>query len=129
MLEIIVSNSSSKPIYEQIAQQIRNAILSGELAESEQLPSIRSLANDLRVSVITTKRAYGDLEAQGFIETVPGKGSFVASGNKEYLQEQRKRSIESLLTQAIDESRSASISNQELLLMLETLLSLGEEEE
>ncbi len=75
-MDIIISNASSLPIYEQITIQIKNLILSGDLTEGEQLPSIRSLAGDLRISVITTKRAYTDLENQGFIETVPGKGSF-----------------------------------------------------
>ena len=80
-MDIIISNSSGKPIYEQVEDQIKAAILSGELSEGEQLPSIRGLANSLRVSAITTKRAYTDLEAAGFIETVQGKGSFVAGGN------------------------------------------------
>ena len=85
-MEIIISNSSDKPIYEQISSQIKSAILSGELATGQALPSIRSLANDLHVSVITTKRAYSDLEALGFIETRQGKGSFVAGGNIELLR-------------------------------------------
>ena len=122
MLEIIISNSSDKPIYEQIAQQIRNAILSGELQEGEQLPSIRTLANDIRVSVITTKRAYTDLENQGFIESAQGRGSFVSGGNKEYLREQRKRDIENLLSQAIQEARTASIDDEEVIAMLKILM-------
>ena len=80
-MEIIISNSSDKPIYEQISSQIKDAILSGDLSTGEALPSIRALAGDLHVSVITTKRAYSDLEALGFIETKQGKGSFVAGGN------------------------------------------------
>ena len=76
-MDIIISNASDKPIYEQITSQMKDLILNGQLAEGEQLPSIRALASDLRISVITTKRAYADLEAQGFIETVQGKGSFV----------------------------------------------------
>ena len=84
-MEIIISNSSDKPIYEQISSQIKNAILSGELSTGQALPSIRSLASDLNVSVITTKRAYSDLETLGFIETRQGKGSFVAGGNLELL--------------------------------------------
>ena len=121
-MEIIISNSSDKPIYDQIASQIRNLILSGELEAGVKLPSIRSLANDLRVSVITTKRAYTDLEAQGFIETVQGRGSFVAAGDKEYLYEQRRRSIEELLSRAIDEARSASIPDGEVKEMFDILL-------
>ena len=90
-MDIIISNASDKPIYEQITAQMKNLILNGTLAEGAQLPSMRALANDLRISVITTKRAYADLEAQGFIETVPGKGSFVAGGNMELLREERLR--------------------------------------
>ena len=79
-LDIIISNASDKPIYDQIVSQMKALILTGELGEGQQLPSIRALAGDLRISVITTKRAYAELELQGFIETVPGKGSFVAGG-------------------------------------------------
>ena len=79
-MEIIISNSSNQPIYEQIVRQVKSQIMAGDLVAGEQLPSIRALANSLRVSAITTKRAYADLETQGFIETVQGKGSFVAGG-------------------------------------------------
>lgn len=120
-MEIIVSNADSKPIYEQIAGQIRSQIMQGTLAEGEQLPSIRALANDLRVSVITTKRAYADLEAQGFIVTAPGRGSFVAGGNKELVREEHLRHIEELLEQAIDEAREAGIELAELKEMLDLL--------
>ena len=82
-MDIIISNGSSEPIYEQITRQIKAAIMAGELAEGDPLPSIRALANDLRISVITTKRAYAELEEAGFIDTVQGKGSFVAGGNLE----------------------------------------------
>ena len=92
-MELIISNASSKPIYEQITAQMKNLILNGELAEGEQLPSIRALANSLRVSAITTKRAYADLEADGFIETVQGKGSFVAGGNAELIREEQLRQV------------------------------------
>ena len=88
-LDIIISNASDKPIYDQIVSQMKALILTGELGEGQQLPSIRALAGDLRISVITTKRAYAELELQGFIETVPGKGSFVAGGNLELLREER----------------------------------------
>ena len=81
MVDILISNSSGKPIYEQITSQIKNMILSGTLQAGEALPSMRLLAKELRISVITTKRAYEDLERDGFIETVPGKGSFVAHKN------------------------------------------------
>ena len=121
MLDIIISNASDKPIYEQISSQIKEAILSGELDEGRVLPSIRSLANDLHVSVITTKRAYSDLEALGFIETVQGKGSFVAGGNLELLREERLRRVEQLLEQAIAEAASAGVEVSELHDMLNVL--------
>ena len=120
-LEIIISNASDRPIYEQIANQIRDAILAGRLAEGDGLPSIRSLANDLRVSVITTKRAYAELEALGFVETVPGKGCFVAGGNLELLREEQLRGVESLLEQAWRDARAANISLPELHEMLDTI--------
>ena len=113
-MEILISNASDKPIYAQIASQIQDAILSGELAEGAPLPSIRSLANDLRISVITTKRAYADLEDAGFIDTVQGKGSFVAGGNAEFLRENRLKRVESLLSEAISEASAAGITPDEL---------------
>lgn len=120
-MEIIISNSSDKPIYEQISSQIKSAILSGELATGQALPSIRSLANDLHVSVITTKRAYSDLEALGFIETRQGKGSFVAGRNIELLREEQLRQIESLLQGALNNAESAGVSLDELHDILNTL--------
>lgn len=121
-MEIIISNASNKPIYEQITEQVKAAILAGELAEGEQLPSIRALASSLRVSVITTKRAYTDLEAAGFIETVQGKGSFVAGGNMELIREERMRGVESLLTRAIADGRAAGLSDGELKEMFNLLM-------
>ena len=120
-MEIIISNSSDKPIYEQISTQIKNAILSGELATGQALPSIRSLASDLHVSVITTKRAYSDLEALGFIETRQGKGSFVAGENVELLREEQLRHIESLLQEALNNAETARVSLPELHDILDTL--------
>lgn len=121
-MEIIISNASSKPIYEQITSQIKAAILSGELAEGEQLPSIRALANSLRVSAITTKRAYADLEAAGFIETVQGKGSFVAGGNAELIREEQLRGIEELLAEAVERGRAMGLADSELAEMLDLML-------
>lgn len=120
-VEIIISNASDKPIYEQISSQIKSAILAGELEPGQALPSIRALANDLRVSVITTKRAYSDLEALGFIETRQGKGSFVANGSLELLHEERLRRIESLLQEAIDDAEASGVSLAELHDILDTL--------
>ena len=124
-LEIIVSNASDKPIYAQIASQIQDAILSGELEEGAPLPSIRALANDLRISVITTKRAYADLEEAGFIDTVQGKGSFVAGGNRELLREGRLKRVEELLEQAVREAAAAEIGIGELHEMLDLLAEDG----
>lgn len=124
-MEIIISNASDKPIYEQIASQIKDAVLAGELAAGDALPSIRALANDLHVSVITTKRAYSDLESLGFIETVQGKGSFVAGGNLELLREERLRHIEDLLGRALDAARSANVTIAELHDMLDVLGAVG----
>lgn len=113
-MDIIISNASGKPIYEQIEDQIKVAILSGELAEGDQLPSIRGLANSLRVSAITTKRAYMDLEAAGFIETVQGKGSFVAGGNAELIREEHLRQVEELMARAIERGRGMGLTDEEL---------------
>lgn len=120
-MDVIISNASDKPIYEQIALQIRDAILTGELTQGEALPSIRSLANDLRISVITTKRAYAELEAQGFIDTVQGKGSFVTGSNVELLREERVRQVEELLGKALDKAKVVGITTAELHEMLDTL--------
>ncbi len=125
-MELIISNASSKPIYEQITGQIKAMILSGELAEGEQLPSIRALANSLRVSAITTKRAYADLEADGFIETVQGKGSFVAGGNAELIREEQLRQVEELMGQAIDAGRAMGLSKTELTEMFTLQLEDGD---
>lgn len=121
-MEIIISNSSNQPIYEQIVRQIKSQIMAGDLTEGEQLPSIRALANSLRVSAITTKRAYADLESQGFIETVQGKGSFVAGGNDELLREERLLEIEGRLAQAIDAGRGLGLADEDLIEMMRTLL-------
>ena len=125
-MEIVISNSSDKPIYEQIASQVRQAVMSSELREGDKLPSIRSLATQLRISAITTKRAYSDLEAQGYIHTVPGKGCFVAGDNLELLREERLRMVEASLARAVSDARTAGISAQELREMLE--LQLEDEE-
>lgn len=121
-MEIIISNSSNQPIYEQIVRQIKSQIMAGDLTAGEQLPSIRALANSLRVSAITTKRAYADLESQGFIETVQGKGSFVAGGNDELLREERLLEIEGRLAQAIDAGRGFGLADEDLIEMMRTLL-------
>ena len=120
-MNIAISNSSDKPIYEQIAKQIKKMIISGELSPGETLPSMRFLAKELRISVITTKRAYSDLERDGFIETVTGKGSFVANQNLSFIREEQLRLAEELLQKAVDIARSSDISWKELSELLELL--------
>ncbi|MBQ6684932.1 MAG: GntR family transcriptional regulator [Firmicutes bacterium] len=120
-MNIIISNASDKPIYEQITTQIKALIMKGELNAGDALPSIRFLAKELRISVITTKRAYEDLERDGFIETVPGKGSFVASGNQEFLREEQLRITEEHLSRAIESARGCSLSLAQLQEMLAVL--------
>lgn len=125
-MELVVSNSSDQPIYEQIATQIRTQVLDGHLAEGDRLPSIRALATQLRISAITTKRAYQELETQGYIHTVPGKGCFVAGDNLELLREERLRLVEASLARAVSDARMAGITAAELREMLE--LQLEDEE-
>lgn len=120
-MRIIISNASSDPIYEQIRQQIQGHILKGELQPGDGLPSIRNLAQQLQISVITTKRAYDELERDGFIETVSGKGSFVAPQNPEMLREKRMNLIESRLAEVVKESMLLGLSLNELQQMLELL--------
>ncbi|URN83618.1 GntR family transcriptional regulator [Acetobacterium wieringae] len=120
-MNIVISNSSDKPIYEQIAQQIKKMIISGELSPGDTLPSMRFLAKELRISVITTKRAYSDLERDGFIETVTGKGSFVANQNLSFIREEQLRLAEEFLQKAVDIARSSDISWAELSELLELL--------
>ncbi|MBU4541169.1 GntR family transcriptional regulator [uncultured Acetobacterium sp.] len=120
-MNIAISNSSDKPIYEQIAMQIKKMIISGELSSGEALPSMRFLAKELRISVITTKRAYSDLERDGFIETVTGKGSFVANQNLSFIREEQLRLAEELLQKAVDIAKSSDISWEELSELLELL--------
>lgn len=120
-MEIIISNSSEKPIYEQITTQIKGMIMSGKLKEGEMLPSIRLLAKELRISVITTKRAYADLEQAGFIETVAGKGSFVAHRNLEFVREEQLRAVEETLQKAVDLSLASGVSYEELLEIIKLL--------
>lgn len=113
-MDIIISNASGKPIYDQIVSQIKDAIVTGDLSEGDPLPSIRALANDLRISVITTKRAYAELEAQGFIDTVQGKGSFVAGKNLDYLREERIRCVEELAARLVADAAAAGIAIDEI---------------
>ncbi|TCO66266.1 GntR family transcriptional regulator [Caldanaerobacter subterraneus] len=120
-MNIIISNSSEEPIYEQIVRQIKEAILKGELEEGELLPSIRNLAKELQISVITTKRAYDELEKEGFITTIPGKGTYVAAQNKELMREKRLKIVEEKLVEAVIAAKAVNLSLEEIKEMLEIL--------
>lgn len=121
-MNIIITNSAGVPIYEQISDQIKAMIMNGQLKEGDALPSMRNLAQDLRVSVITTKRAYEILESEGMIESFTGRGSFIAAQNPELLREQNLREIEKHLTAATDIARRSGISSDEVREMLTLLL-------
>jgi GntR family transcriptional regulator len=125
-MKIIVSNSSPDPIYEQVTRQVKAQIISGDLREGDSLPSIRKLAQELQISVITTKRAYEELEKEGFIDTVEGKGSFVAMQNKELLREKKMKIVEEKMAEAVEEARLLGITRAELEEMLGLLY--GEKE-
>ena len=120
-MRILIANSSPDPIYEQIVRQIKAQIIAGELGEGAPLPSIRKLAQDLQVSVITSKRAYDELEAEGFIDTVAGKGTFVAAQNAEFLREKRMKAVEEQLAAAVDDAQLAGMSLAEVGEMLRLL--------
>ena len=127
-MKILISNSSPDPIYEQVGKQIKSHILSGELGEGDPLPSIRNLARELQISVITTKRAYEELMKEGFIDTVGGKGCFVAMQNKEFLREKKMKTVEEKLGDAVLDAKKLGITISELKEMLTILYSSEEEE-
>lgn len=120
-MEIYLSNSGQEPIYAQITRQIKEQILSGQLHAGDALPSIRLLAKELRISVITTKRAYEDLESAGFIITQPGRGSFVAAQNPALVREEHLKKVESALQSAVDAARLGGIGYEEVCEMLRLL--------
>ena len=120
-MNIIISNSSGKPIYEQITSQIKNCIITGELKPGDALPSMRLLAKELRISVITTKRSYNDLEQEGFIETITGKGSFVADRDISIIREGSLRMAEEHLSRAVEIARENGIALEELTEVLKVL--------
>ena len=113
-MKLIISNNSSVPIYEQIKNSIINQIITGELKEDEMLPSIRNLSKDIRISVMTIKKAYDELEMEGYIITKHGKGSFVAPKNKELIKEQKQQEIESYMMKIVDISKQYDISKEEI---------------
>lgn len=120
-MDIIISNSAGVPIYEQITQQMKGLILRGELREGEALPSMRLLAKELRISLITTKRAYEELEREGFIVTMTGRGSFVAAKNLDILREEQRRRLEAHLADAVDAARAAGVDADELCALIRIL--------
>lgn len=120
-MRILISNSSPDPIYEQITRQIKAQILSGDLKEGAALPSIRKLAQELQISVITTKRAYEDLEREGFLDSVGGKGTFVAAQNDQFLREKRMKAVEGKLAEAVAEARMLGVGEEDLVEMLRLL--------
>ena len=121
-MKLIISNVSGVPIYEQIKQQVKAAILSGELKEEEALPSLRTLAKDLKISVLTVTRAYTELEQEGFVKNVQGRGCFVLGSGSELMKEQLIRKVENSLTEAIKAAKIANLSNEELNHLLDILL-------
>ena len=120
-MDIIISNADNSPIYEQIYRQIKSGILRGSLQEGDMLPSIRALAKDLRISVITTKRAYDELEKDGYIHTVAGKGCFVAEKNTELIREENLRQLEEHLRSAAELAAACGLSRTETADLLELL--------
>ncbi|MBO6231269.1 MAG: GntR family transcriptional regulator [Ruminiclostridium sp.] len=126
-MKIIIKNKSDLPIYEQIEQQIKSQILEGAVPEDEQLPSVRQLAKDLRISVITTTRAYNDLAEEGFIISVAGKGYFVAPRNNELMRERMLYEMEDGLEKAVTNGRNAGLSDSDIIEALKNFMK-GEQE-
>lgn len=117
-MNIIISNSDKTPIYEQITRQIKDMIMSGSLHEGDALPSMRYLAKELRISMITTKRAYEELEREGYISSYVGKGSFVRAANQEFIKEQNRLEMEQALAVAVDKAKRSDVSFTELIELL-----------
>ena len=120
-MNIVIRNTGDMPIYEQIVVQIKQAIVAGELTEGEALPSMRLMAKELRISLITTKRAYEELEREGFIVTMTGRGSFVAAKNLDILREEQRRRLEAHLADAVDAARAAGVDADELCALIRIL--------
>lgn len=121
-MKLIINHSSMQPIYEQIMEQIKSKVMHGELKEDTALPSVRVLAKELKVSALTVKKAYDALEEEGFVNTVHGKGSFVAFANQEMLLEEKKKEVEADLEKAIRKGRSCSMTDSELRTLFEIIL-------
>lgn len=121
-MNIFIDNKNDMPIYEQVYRQIKNQIINNDLCEDEALPSIRNLAKDLRISVITTKRAYDELEKEGFIYTIAGKGCFVAHKNTELIKEENLKKIEKYIEKISDLAVSAGLSKQDIIEMINIIM-------
>lgn len=126
-MKILINNQSGQPIYDQIASQLRDQIIQGDLSEDESLPGIRTLAKDLRISVITTKRAYEELEREGYIYTIPGKGSFVAKRNESLIREEYLRRIEEHLEEVYRLAGLLHLSEDELKKIADTIREANDE--
>jgi GntR family transcriptional regulator len=124
---VVLSNSAGRPLYQQIKEQVAAAVLSGELAEGSALPSVRALARDLRISIITTTRAYAELAAEGFIATVPGKGAYVLPLDSALVREQLLRQVEDGLQTALDAADRAGLDREDLIQILDGLMQAGHE--
>lgn len=120
-MKIIISNNSNTPLYQQIKNQIKDSILREELVEGDTLPSIRSFANDLQVSVLTIRRVYSELESEGFVISQAGLGTFVSTGNIELLKDAKRRLVEEKMTELINTAKSLQISKEDLNTMMEIL--------
>ena len=121
-MKLIINHSSMQPIYEQIMEQIKSKVMHGELKEDTALPSVRVLAKELKVSALTVKKAYDALEEEGFVNTVHGKGSFVAFANQEMLLEEKKKEVEADLEKAIRKGRSCGTTDSEIRTLFEIIL-------
>ena len=121
-MHIILNNASMVPIYQQLMDQVKNAIISGGLAENEALPSVRSLSSELRISALTVKKAYDKLEEEGFVVTVHGKGTYVAAADKQLALEARKKTVEDEFASAIQKANAVGFTKDEILEIVEILL-------
>lgn len=120
-MKILISNTTDKPLYQQIEEQLKDAIFKGELKEGDALPSIRSFANDLKVSVLTIRRVYDELEAEGFVTSQVGIGTFISAGNLELLRDSKRRLVEQKMQDMILSAKTLEISKQELMDMIDIL--------
>ncbi len=124
-MEIILSNNSNKPIYEQITSQIKAMIIRGELKPGDSLPSMRKLAKELHISVITSQRVYEDLKRDGFIESSVGRGTFVSAQNKDFIREENLRKVESMIEEVVDIAKENDIKKEQLLKLIDMFFKEG----